>query len=69
MTDEKLTDDPRSPDEVLEDEARAIKDEPPGKDPEAADFPEDVKTEPIDNGDGEAASDDDGSTHDHKEDE
>lgn len=56
-----LTDDPRTPDEVLEDEARARKDEKPDRNPAAAGLPDDVRTEPIDHGD------DDGSTVDHHE--
>lgn len=62
----KLTDDPRTPDEILEDEARALKEVPPEVNPAAVDWPAEVKTERIDHGD-PPASEDDGSTHDHHE--
>jgi hypothetical protein len=55
-----------TPDERLEDEARRIKDTPPEKNPEAVNWPDEVRTGPIIHGD-KAASDDDGSTHEHRE--
>ena len=56
-----LTDDPRTPDEKLEDRARAIKDIPPEVNPAAKDWPAEVRTGPIIHGD------DDGSTVAHRE--